>query len=159
MQRLMVGLAVVVLGLLGSTGVASATHGPTDNPPRDLFQGAGEASSVSIAMRVSATSGPLGENANGHLSEPSQDARVTCLVVSGNRATAGGTITGSSPNTLFFVAEDNPDPAPDRVTRLSGGGDIPANQAGCALFHTLFAGALFPLTSGDLTIHDGQPRP
>jgi hypothetical protein len=166
MRRLLAILAGMLLALLVGPGVASATHGPSDNPPRDLFFGRGEFLAGGVEFNVHATSGPLGEDPHGHLSwqtegadeagDPPFRGPVTCLVVSGNRATAGAPVrTGPPGQTAYVIGVDNPDPAPDQAIAVSS--TIPANQAGCTTVHTL-GFTVFPV-DGEVTIHDGQPVP
>ena len=77
-----------------------------------------------LDFAFNASSGPLGENPTGTFfweSLPfSSEGQVTCLQVTGNRASVGGTITASSfPSDigrgLAFTVVDNTPPAPDLI--------------------------------------------
>ena len=80
---------------------------------------------------------------------------VTCLVVTGNRAVAGGLWPGqpNPANTLFVVIEDN-GPSGDLMNMVSS--LMPADQAGCALAGSLVSTLLFPV-EGDFRVNDAIP--
>ena len=161
--------SLVATAAIVAVSGARATHNPTANPPRDFAVGRGEVADVAplggldVVFQISATSGPLGENPHGHVmvdieDNPLQSAPVTCIVTTGNRATAGGPRTGAPGSSLFVYVEDN-EVGPDRVSTATSSVNA-ADQAGCLFFHLAFqTAANFVVTRGDYTVHDGFPRP
>jgi hypothetical protein len=77
-------------------------------------------------------------------------ARVTCLNVSGNRATIGA--QDQFGIGLVFVVEDNDGAGQDRAG-LSPGGEAPSV---CPANPSI---ALSPIFGGDITVHDAVPFP
>src|SRR6266540_3761966 len=99
MTRLSV-VALSVLSLAAIPTIATATHSPGKGPKRDLVVGSARFPVVAAHVRISAKSGPNGENPRGHffLRQGGYQFRgsVTCMRVVGNRASVGGSITRSS---------------------------------------------------------------
>jgi hypothetical protein len=87
-----------------------------------------------LDFAFNASSGPLGENPMGTFfweSLPlSIEGQVTCLQVTGNRASVGGTITAGSPAAigrgLAFTVVDNTPVAPDLISVISNAALLPA---------------------------------
>jgi hypothetical protein len=144
--------------LLAFPTTAGASHDSSSDPPIDFARGHGTLTvgpGVSHDFRFNATSGPLGENAAGSMFVDgpgfSVRARVTCLAVDGNRATLIGKRTSGNGVPLatgvaFFVEDDSPDKFAFQLVTSTQ----PAPP--CV--------ALTPTTpiSGDIVIHDGQPK-
>jgi hypothetical protein len=160
-------LAVLALALLFSvvagSGVASATHSTSDNPPHDFAVGSGHAPAIGVSVAFSAiSSGPLGENPQGHYridlgTGTVFQGPVTCLATAGNRAVLGGPHPDLPQSGLFIVVEDNGTPsevAPDRFNIASA--PVTPTQATCqSLLATSIA--TFPIDQGNLTVHDAPP--
>ena len=99
MTRLSV-VALSVLSLAAIPTIATATHSPGKGPKRDLVVGSARFPVVAAHVRISAKSGPNGENPRGHffLAQAGWQLRgsVSCVLVVGNRASVGGRVTKSS---------------------------------------------------------------
>jgi hypothetical protein len=104
MRRLpFVALSAVVLAI---PTIATAKHNPGTGhgngkgPKHDLVVGSARFSAPLARVRISARSGPNGENPRGHffLAQSGWQFRgsVTCMLVVGNQSTVGGRITRSS---------------------------------------------------------------
>jgi hypothetical protein len=184
-MRLLLALTLVV-GALGFPSTASATHSVLDfqsavdamhavdatlaAPPNDGkhdFAVGGVRDAFDANVGFSVHSGPLGEDAFGHLSStaPNQDnpaaptyvrLRVTCLSVAALIASFGGVVTQSNVvprGTNFLVAV--------RDTGRSGGeGDgldfAPGPADTCPAF--LPAAVTAPdVETGNILVHDAQP--
>jgi hypothetical protein len=80
---------------------------------------------------------------------------VTCLVVTGNRAVAGGPRPGqANPDATFYlIVEDN---GPDGDLMSTASTSTPADQAGCVSADIFVGGSLFPV-DGDFTVNDAIP--
>jgi hypothetical protein len=108
-----------------------------------------------------ASSGPLGENPSGAFRYDEGglgfffEGQVTCLQVTGNRASIGGTVTASNflpgGSGFAFTAVDNTPVAPDQMstgTELPAG--PPANTPACGDV----TGAGHTVTFGDIVVQD-----
>ena len=159
--------ALCFVGSLASPSTARASHDPTGAPfAEDFVIGTAvqpeETCTPSTCFRIvlvfDAHSGPSGENPAGtvriDVQEPSgtrtfATGPVTCLNVSGNRATIGARPFGS-----FVVGvEDNDGAGQDRSGVIAVGGPVPSV---CPAFPSI---ALPPIFAGDLTVHDAVPPP
>jgi hypothetical protein len=174
-----VGAVAVALAALAGLGHASAGAGvaaPAEyqytGPPNDLVTGSGAVIDATTGLRdqwrVSAHSGPLGEGPDGSVTYISPffvgrvaKGRVTCMIVTGNRAQVGGVFDElvADDNLTDFhwfelVIDDNGEPgsgAPDAITpfvfRLA---THPPDFDPCSVFLP----PLFPLDSGNFTVKD-----
>src|SRR5688572_9680691 len=162
----------VMLAMLA--GVAGATHSPGKGPKQDLAAGTLHATVVDAAgvqtadiqLHINAKSGPLGEDAQGQMwirvVTATQDielrARVTCLNVVGNLATAAGLIERGGEafpgmQTLVISVQDFGEPGgsgatPDTFNAQTLMGPPPAT---CPVQPTLL-----PATGGNVIVHDAQ---
>jgi hypothetical protein len=158
-KRFLVTLAPLLVLLAATPALAVASHGPSDNPPRDFAVGSG-ATAFDFEFMLSAQSGPSGEDARGHMTWialpfPRLRGEVTCLATDGNRAVAG-TPNAFGPFAAFFIwVEDNgPGKTVADQAAFDSGGD--ANQADCQRVLLAIPSGL-PLERGNVTVHDGQP--
>ena len=95
--------AAAIVATLGLAPTAGGIGGDRDRVSgTGQFVGVGPLGPTDVMMHVNATSGPLGEDARGHLfvkrvlpSEVAFQGEVTCLLVVGNRATIGGRVVNS----------------------------------------------------------------
>jgi hypothetical protein len=99
MTRLsVVALSVLVLAAIPT--IATATHSPGKGPKHDQVVGSARFSVPVASVRISAKSGPNGENPRGHffLSEFGWQfsGSVTCVRVVGHLASVGGRVISSS---------------------------------------------------------------
>jgi hypothetical protein len=118
MYRIAVGLAL--LGVL-VVGVSSAPAAPGVGGPWDRASGAGKVLNQDRFFNVSAQNGPQG--VNGHITLDTGPARakadVNCLIVVGNTARVGGTVTKSNDpsfpegQNIAIYLEDNGSPGKD----------------------------------------------
>jgi hypothetical protein len=167
MKRLLAALTLALLfSVVAGSGVASATHTTTDNPPHDFASGSGYVPAYPVSVTISATSGPSGENAKGHYRTmgPSFDQQgpVTCLATAGNIAVVGGPRSDFPAGGFFNVVEDNGTPgereaAPDRWKNIFG---PPPTQQGCETVLEISSsgfGVFFPIDRGNFTVHDAPP--
>jgi hypothetical protein len=159
--------ALCLVGGLVSPSTASASHDPTGAPfAEDFVTGTvvqPEECTPSTCFRLvlvfDAHSGPSGENPAGTVRIDVQEASgtstfdtglVTCLDVSGNRATIGARFGFGG----FVVGvEDNDGAGQDRLGLLAVGGPAPS---ACPTFPST---ALPTIFAGDLTVHDAVPHP
>jgi hypothetical protein len=159
------GLAL--LTAFGLAGTAAASHDPSGAPfDEDFVTGrvfTADPPGIAIAIHTvfDAHSGPSGESPTGtvridvELLVPGNfitfaTTRVTCLNVTGNRATIG-TQSEFGFGTLYFV-EDNDGAGQDRQAVLLPGEVptvCPANPPT----------VLSPIFGGDITVHDAVPLP
>ncbi len=166
-------LAVALVGLGGAS--ANASHALDGQPAdRDFVTGAhGEQPDGNMQLITSfdASSGPSGQNPTGTVGlgldvggapDPTVAGyNVTCLKVSGNRATIGGVLdfnNGPSfilPNAIYYV-EDGVGGAPDGA---AFGAAVSSPPTTCP--DPLPAGhpALRPSVGRDLTVHDAVELP
>ena len=154
-----VGLTVPAL----FSGVADATHSPGDGPPNDFVVGGGHHSVPDTQFTLSAHSGPLGEDAKGHLSFKIDDgprfiADVTCLIVVGNEAFATGVIrrpASSAGDLVVMHAVDNgnpSDPTTPDLLRFSFTGSIFESPTDPGCFLPVLPPV--PVTEGNIVVHD-----
>jgi hypothetical protein len=149
-------LLLTILGL-GVAGMLAVPGAVAQAPTQDSVTGQAQFQSRFQVFNFSfdAHSGPSGEQPSGTVDDV---VPVTCLNVSGNRATisaAPNPSTGASP-ALFYV-EDNDGAGQDRIGVEPF---LPAPVTVCpdpALISTTLPS--FPITSGDLTVVDAPPLP
>ena len=105
MRRLpVVALSAVVLAAIPTIAIAKHSpgngHGNGKGPKHDLVVGSARFAAPVARVRISAHSGPNGENPRGHffLAQSGWQFRgsVTCMLVVGNQASVGGMVTRSS---------------------------------------------------------------
>jgi hypothetical protein len=162
---LLTTLAAMLAAAMALSGVASATHSTTDNPPRDLASGSGSEPVRGRFVAFSAVSGPSGENAHGHFRiETSSglvlDGRVTCLATRDNIAVVGGQNPQPGLQSVFIVVEDNgtaSEAEPDGLIVIFA--TTPATQEGCERVFSFLGGTFSPLPidQGNFTVHDAPP--
>jgi hypothetical protein len=152
-------LAVLVLAVLFSvvagSGVASATHTASDNPPRDFAVGSGHVPAIDADLAFSAiSSGTSGQNPRGHYRTDALGVElqgpVTCLATAGNRAVLGGPHPTNPSLYVYVIVEDNGKPSealPDRVN-VAAFFPVP-----CQAFLP-FTVETFPIERGDVIVHD-----
>jgi hypothetical protein len=169
-------LTVVITGtimLAMLAGVAGATHSPGKGPKQDMANGTlhatiddGTGQTADVQLHINAKSGPLGEDAQGQMwirvATPTQDielrARVSCLNVVGNLATAAGLIERGGEafpgmQTLVISVQDFGEPGgsgatPDTFNAQTLMGPPPAT---CPVLPTIL-----PATGGNVIVHDAQ---
>lgn len=166
---LFVCLVAAVCFALPSASVAS--HDPSGAPFEEDFVTGREvipetctpSTCFHIILVFDAHSGPSGESPTGtvriDIENPSgsgiidtfDTAQVTCLDVSGNRATIGAQSQSDGSSLVFFV-EDNDGAGQDR-SALAVGGPVPSV---CPAFPSI---GLSPIFGGDITIHDAPVLP
>ena len=172
MKKMILALTLALLFALAvGTGVANASHSEQANstgPPKDFAVGGGKhtdpaAPDVAIQFAFSAHSGPQGEDPKGHVQlffpEGVINAKVTCLIVTGNRAliTAVDDELPGPSNAVVIEAVDlgEPSDGPPDLLRGSFEGFIieSAEQPGC------FLPVLppVPVTQGNIVVHDRLP--
>ena len=159
------------------TAIVAVIVAPTAGaqvPGQDSVNGSGTFNEIfpgepQILSSIDARSGPSGENPSGSvratlgisLGTLTFSGEVTCLTVTGHTAIVSGVIP--NPQNLYaeFVAgiEDNASTGqPDRVNvqiRL-----MPPVPESCPdPFPGPFGEELYPLLSGDFTVHDAPPLP
>ena len=159
------GLALLVV--LALPGTAGASHDPGGAPFGEDFvtgrdvgpEQCGIPTCFHVIFIFDAHSGPSGEHPTGtvriDVQEPTgtstfDTARVTCLAVSGNRATIG-TQSQFGFGIVFFV-EDNDGAGQDRLS-VSVGGSPPSV---CPAYPSTGVSRIF---GGDITVHDAVPFP
>jgi hypothetical protein len=157
------GLALLTVLPLPDT--AGASHDPSGAPFAEDFVTGRDISSEQCGATVcfhvidvfDAHSGPSGEHPTGTVRIDVQSplgtftfdtAQVTCLDVSGNRATIGGQSQSGGFALVFFV-EDNDGAGQDR-SALAVGGSVPSV---CPAFPST---GLSPIFGGDITVHDAR---
>jgi hypothetical protein len=170
MVAITIAFAIVATGRLAAGGPAVLDLQLPALPGHNLAVGGGK--TTTDIFNIAAHSGPLGENARGHLHAKNVNGYpipfeirgdVTCLTVVGNTATLGGILTQledpSLPNAdqyhgFLFVVEDNGNQQgmPDRisyefVTPLPPGDVCPVAPGG----------AIFPLTEGNVVVRGATP--
>jgi hypothetical protein len=167
------GLALVAA--LAVPGPAGASHDPSGAPfDEDFvtgewitdFFGGGFGGPLRFIYVFDAHSGPDGQNPTGTVRQDVESlpfgpesrytfltARVTCLNVTGNRATIGTQLPPGLPvvGSLLYV-EDNDGAGQDKVGSLV----IDEVATTCPANPSI---ALDPIFGGDITIHDAQPFP
>ena len=164
MKKLLLSAALVAFAI---PGVAAATHTPASSGPHDKAVGALKVTTHSGSfkhVRVSAHSGPAGENPNGQIHvtfqgvfAPAGDVkgRVVCLQVSGNVARVAALLDqpfeGATHVTLIItdLGEPQQGQSPDLVTT----GFTSAPPAHCASGGVTLVASN---TSGNLVVHDGS---
>ena len=169
MRLLRAAAVLAVLALVAFPSASAASHGPIGAPlDEDFVTGrvvlpetcTPFAPCFHIVFVFDAHSGPSGENPTGTVRidiESTLDnsvytfetARVTCLNVSGNRATVGADLV---PNPAMFSLEDNDGAGTDRWG-FSPTVEFPSVCPGNPSI------GLTPIFGGDITIHDAPPLP
>jgi len=169
---LLAALAGMVFAL---PGVVSASHDPSGAPLdedfvtgeqiTDFFPG-GATGPLRFIYVFDARSGPDGQNPTGTFRQDVESlllgpdsrhifltARVTCLNVTGDRATIGIQLPPGLPvvGALLYV-EDNDGAGQDKVGSLVVGEVATTCPANPSI-------ALFPIFGGDITVHDAQRFP
>jgi hypothetical protein len=165
MMRLLLTVAVLaVLALVALPGASAASHDPSGAPFNEDFVTGRvvnpEECTPSLCFHLvfvfDAHGGPSGENPTGtvridiesplgNVIDTFETGRVTCLNVSGNRATVGADFSFPA----VFYLEDNDGAGKDR----SG---VSPFLSGCPANPSM---ALTPIFGGDITIHDAPPLP
>jgi hypothetical protein len=162
-------LAVLaVLALLALPGAAVASHDPSGAPfDEDFVTGrvvlpeeCTPSTCFQFILVFDARSGPSGDNPTGTvridvesppgsgLIDTFDTAQVTCLDVSGNRATIEPDLAGL-PGAILSL-EDNDGAGQDRW------GFSPFSEIACPADPSI---ALTPIFGGDITVHDAVPLP
>lgn len=99
-MRRLSAVALSVLLLAAIPALATAKHSPGKGRKHDLVVGSARFTTPVASVRITAKSGPNGENPRGHffLAEFGWQFRgsVTCVRVAGNLASVGGRVTKSS---------------------------------------------------------------
>jgi len=158
----------ILAGCSDSTQVALEPERPSMivGGSSDRVHGSGFIPALNARFRVSAHSGPLGEDPNGHMDVEfpggsggveftSTKGRIICLAVLGNRASMT-MVSEDFPTGIFLVVEDNGNGAlPDRADVALGINPDPAT-APCAgqLLFPIF----FPI-EGDVVVNDALTGP
>ena len=166
MMRPLLVAVLAVLALLALPSASVASHDPSGAPfdedfvtGREVTADQGCTLGCSIIFVFDAHSGPSGENPTGTVRIDVQDpsgtfpfdtGQVTCLDVSGNRATIGFQFPGFG---TVGVVEDNDGAGQDRSGLLAVGPPAPSV---CPAEPSL---ALSPIFGGDITVHDAVPFP
>jgi hypothetical protein len=142
---------------------AAATHSPSgDNPPRDFAVGHGDQLQTGISdLAFAATSGPLGEDARGHLrfrdfTGDVLSGVVTCLLVVGRVAVVGA-YDREQDRHIFVRAFDTAPPG-DNDEAIFGFGAV---GAGPPTHQSCVEAVIAPpgnAVDGKITVHDGQPN-
>jgi hypothetical protein len=165
------GLALLALLLPTNAG---ASHDPSGGPAEDFVSGGANILVGFIGASFDAHSGPNGENPTGTATASRRatyfvEGRVTCLAVSGNRATIafaveGGAIPHDLPGHVIFV-EDNGSPGAGRdIANERPSGVIrtcsPPTDDDLVPFPFIPIRPQ-PIQSGEIVVHDfvAPPRP
>lgn len=164
MRRWIALLFMTLFGLVILPGPANASHSPGqgNGPPQDFVVGGGHHSSPDTQFTFSAHSGPLGEDAKGHLNfklegEPRVRADVTCLIVVGNQAFVTAQMRQPGGGLVVLHAVDNGEPSdatPD-LLRFSFASFIRPAPGSPGCFLPVLPPA--PVTQGNIVVHDGTP--
>ena len=162
MKRLLLTVAVLAGSLLAALpSAATASHDPSGAPlDQDFVGGSGARDSLCflghcfpLTLDFGARSGPGGENPTGTIRVAfTFEFRVTCLAVSGNRATIGTTGAGSGLGPRVVFVEDNDGVGED----LMAAALVPSPPTVCPAPETA---GLAPLIQGDITVHDAPVLP
>jgi hypothetical protein len=148
---------------------AGASHDPSGEPFGEDFVTGSTASPFDcqggfcgrIRFVLDAHSGASGEDPSGtvHLGQEFEGSiieiltgPVVCLNVLGNRATVGADFSSVGRPDVFIFVEDNDGVGADRISFAFN----TANVLGCPADPSV---ALEPTSGGDVTVHDGVPRP
>jgi hypothetical protein len=170
MTRLLLNAAALaVLALLAFPSASAASHDPSGVPfDEDFVTGrvalpetCTPSACFHIVFVFDAHSGPSGENPTGTVRTDIESplgnfintfdtARVTCLNVSGNRATVGAELRGV-PGAVISL-EDNDGAGQDRFAL-----DLLSTPALVCTANPSIA--LTPIFGGDITVHDAPPLP
>lgn len=148
--------ATTLLGV-AAVGACVVAPGSSAQPVEDAVTGTASLAG-NAAVQFDAHSGPLGENPMGTLTTllPGGpfSTQVTCLTVSGNRATVGFGFENRIGGLVFV--EDNDGVGVDRFIGLGRVLEPPPAVCPAAPPPGL---ELLPIASGDLTVMDAQPLP
>jgi hypothetical protein len=115
-----------------------------------------------VSAGFDARSGPQGENPGGSVTVESRGlvvgGPVTCLTVTGNRATIGFENVGDAPfRGAFLFVEDNGTPGAGR-DNIQTGQTLAAPPSVCPA-NTVVYGPEDTIEFGEITVHDAQPFP
>lgn len=117
MKRLLLSAVVSVLVVVGLPSGAGANHSQGEGPSQDLVSGTGKIEQFGSFVHVNAQGNPDGTDANGTFFVRQTffrlpldfSGKVTCLLVTGNKAIIGGEVTKNRPVAPGGVL---PNPAP-----------------------------------------------
>jgi hypothetical protein len=151
-------VAATLLTLLLAPG-AGASHDPSGAPfGEDFVVGSFTTTPPTfiIEFTIDAHSGPSGENPTGDVRVDTGDGaaagRVSCLNVTGSRATIGVDFADPSIGGGFFFVEDNDGAGQDAFSAAPTGEPpsvCPADPSTPPA----------PISDGDITVHDAPARP
>jgi hypothetical protein len=167
--RPLVRCAMLSLSLLAAqTGVGWANHSDGQGPKQDLASGTGKIEAFGTFVHVNANGDPEAPDANGSFFVRQTFSRlpldfagkVTCLLVTGNKAIVGGEVTRNSPvapggvlpnpavgsGVLIDVRDNAATGAPDSVNFTFR----PSPPAVCPALNT----HQFPIDQGNYVVHD-----
>jgi hypothetical protein len=164
-RKLLAGAGLLaVLALLAWPSASAASYDPSGAPFDEDFVTGTHVSPefcgvpcFHVVTSFDAHSGPSGEHPTGSVrvdvqfdygTEPFDSGEVTCLNVSGNRATIGVDLGVG----VVFAVEDNDGAGQDRLS-VSVGGEAPSI---CPAVPSI---GLSPIFGGDITVHDAVPFP
>ncbi len=165
MMRPLLVAELAVLALLALPSASVASHDPSGAPfDEDFVTGrvvfpeeCTPSTCFHIVLVFDAHSGPSGEHPTGTVRIDVQDpsgtftfdtARVTCLNVSGNRATIGAQFLGFG---AVFAVEDKDGAGQDRSST-----SVREAPSVCPAIPSI---GLSPIFGGDITVHDAVPFP
>ena len=169
MRRIVFSVIACLALVLATSGGAGANHSQGAGPKQDLAAGSGKIERFGTFVHVNANGNPDGTGANGSffvrqtLAQLPFDfsGKVTCLLVTGNKAVIGGEVTKNDPVTPGGTPL-NPEPGTGVLIDIRDNGDAdvpdtlnftfrPAPPTVCPniLSHQ------FPIDQGNFIVHDG----
>jgi hypothetical protein len=163
MKRFLFVLATATAAAAVTPGFAVATHSTGTEPNHDQVDGTGRLGAPFFTqVHVNATSGPLGEDAQGEyyvdkdLFGRDFRGQVTCLNVFGNLAVVGALIERSDSPTLFpvgwfvtIVVEDMGEPADGDGVNFGPAQPFPVS--------CVFPFGPLVMEQGNFIVHDALP--